>query len=395
MADVEDIVDYLNEKSKEQSEFVEQLVLAESPSHLPAAQDKVFELIASELESCDYSVKHIPGNVSGGQLYAQPQKQDKNKDEQLLLGHSDTVWSEGTIKTMPLETDGSVMRGPGVFDMKAGLAQMVYALKAVHKLDLNPQVTPNVLINSDEELSSEDSEPIIRRVACEMDRVLVLEPAAGEDGNVKTQRKGIGQFNITIEGRAAHAGIEPEAGASAILELSHVIQKLHALNEPAQGISVNVGVIEGGERANVVADRSSALVDVRVPTMHHGQRITDTIMGLQPQIENTQIFVDGGIEKLPMERTQRNQQLWKMTKNLGQMLDLDLEQSSSGGCSDGNITSQLTATLDGLGPVGGGAHAATEYIELDKLVERTALLTLLMVAPPVAAYRQNMALGDW
>jgi len=203
----------------------------------------------------------------------------------------------------------------------------------------------------------------------------------GEQGAIKTERKGVGRFTITVHGKAAHAGLDPEGGASAILELSHVIQTLFALNDSDKGITVNVGTVDGGLQPNVIAPHSQAVVDVRVPTVADGKQIEKAIYGMQPMTPGVRLTIEGGIGRLSMEQTPRNKLLWQRAVSLGEDLGLSLQQGRAGGGSDGNTTSQYTATLDGLGPVGHGAHAEHEFLYIDKTLERTALLALLMLEP--------------
>jgi len=246
-------------------------------------------------------------------------------------------------------------------------------------------VEPVVFVNSDEEIGSRTSTRYIRALARSVERAFVLEPSMGEEGAIKTERKGIGRFTVVVHGKAAHAGLDPEAGASAILELSHVIQQLFALNDADKGITVNVGTVDGGLQPNVIAPHSQAVVDVRVPTLADGKRIEQAILGLQPTVPGVRLSIDGGIGRPSMERTPRNRALWKQAREFGKGLGLELKQVRAGGGSDGNTTSQYTATLDGLGPVGHGAHAEHEFLYLDKTLERTALLALLLLAPPAEA----------
>ncbi len=212
-----------------------------------------------------------------------------------------------------------------------------------------------------------------------------MEPSLGPAGRLKTARKGVGRFTVTVQGRAAHAGLDPTAGASAILELSHVIQKLFALNDPERGASVNVGVIDGGVRANVVAPESSAVVDVRVENAEDAQRIERTILALEAETEGVTLRIEGRIGRPPLERTPANRQLWRMATRFAEELDMPLDEATAGGGSDGNTTSLYTATLDGLGAVGDGAHATHEHIHVSQLSERCALLTMLLMAPPLAS----------
>jgi len=245
-------------------------------------------------------------------------------------------------------------------------------------------VTPVVLVNSDEEIGSRESITTIRRLARIADRTLVLEPALGPEGLLKTTRKGIGRFTITIAGTPAHAGLDPGKGASAILELSHVIQTLHALNDTDRGISVNVGVIEGGVRANVVAASARAVADVRVRTLADARYVEDKIHQLQSVTPGVVLQITGRIGRPPMEATPRNRALWKVARQSADALGLEIGEGEAGGGSDGNHASLLSATLDGLGPVGDGAHATHEHVRLDKLAERTALLAMMLLADPLA-----------
>jgi glutamate carboxypeptidase len=285
---------------------------------------------------------------------------------------------------MPLEMGEGVLRGPGVYDMKAGLVQMVYALQALQELRVEPMVSPVVFINSDEEIGSHESTPHIRRLARIADRAFVLEPSLGLDGKLKTSRKGVGRFTVTVKGKASHAGLNPDGGASAILELSYVIQKLFAMNDPRKGTSVNVGVIDGGLRPNVIAPESRAMVDVRVQTQEDAKRMEESIHALQPVTPGIALEITGRIGRQPMEPTPQNRRLWETARQVGRSINLELTEGAAGGASDGNTTSLYTATLDGLGAVGDGAHAQHEFIYYDKMVERSALLALLLMAPPSA-----------
>ena len=378
-----DIQNFFSEQQTAMKSLLAELVTIETPSDNAASQKLILQRLKNEFEMLDYRVRIIPGQRSGGHLFCRSAAQSSKQNSQLLLGHCDTVWPIGTLATMPLQIENGMMRGPGIYDMKAGLVEMIFALKALQELKLQPEVAPIIFINSDEEIGSRESTRYVRRLAQLVDRALVLEPSLGLTGKIKTARKGVGRFTIKISGKAAHAGLDPGAGASAILELSHVIQKLFALNNPDQGISVNVGVIDGGTRANVVAPESSAVIDVRVETQADGRRIEDAIQSLQPEDSNVTFNIEGGIGRPPMERTPANRQLWMVASNLASFLNIDLEQGTAGGGSDGNTTSLYTATLDGLGAVGDGAHAVHEFIYIDQLPQRCALLTLLLLAPPL------------
>jgi glutamate carboxypeptidase len=300
---------------------------------------------------------------------------------QLLIGHSDTVWPSGTIADMPAHLEGGRLYGPGSFDMKGGLVEILYAVETLRALDLSPTVTPVVLVNSDEETGSRDSWRLIERLARIADRAFVLEPALGPEGRLKTARKGNGQFLLRVLGRAAHAGLEPEKGASAILELSLCIQQLFELNDPDRGITVNVGTIDGGLRTNVVAPTSEATIDVRILHASDAPRVERAIRSLRARTPGTRLEITGGINRLPMERTRRNRRLWHSARRSADQLGLEIEEGVSGGGSDGNITSLYCATLDGLGPVGDGAHAVHEHVLVDSLPDRAALLAMLLLEP--------------
>lgn len=377
-----EILHYLREHLPEMLDFLQRLVRIETPSTVPHTHKALFSLLGDAFGRFGYHVHHIPGRNSGGHLLARPRRRAQRIPFQLLLGHADTVWPVGTLKEMPLEINEGTMRGPGVYDMKAGLVQILYALRALHDLQLKPSVTPLVFINSDEEIGSGESTAHIRRLAQIAHRAFVFEPSLGLAGKLKTARKGVGRFTVIVKGKAAHAGLDPGAGASAILELSYVIQKLFALNDPKRGITVNVGMIDGGLRPNVIAPESRAVVDVRMLTNEDAQDIEARIRSLQPESPGVTLTIQGRISRPPMEKTPRNRALWELAKQLGSEINLDLADGVAGGASDGNTTSLWTATLDGLGAVGDGAHASHEFIYVDKLLERGALLALLLLAPP-------------
>ena len=362
--------------------FLERLALAESPSSYPERQEEVLTILSEALAELGYRVHRVPGRRSGGHLYARLHKRGFGGPVQLLLGHCDTVWPPGTCDEMPVEVGDGVVRGPGVYDMKGGLAQMVFALRALRALGLEPSVAPVIFVNSDEELGSRESTHHIRRLARVAERAFVLEPSLGLAGKLKTARKGAGRFSVAVRGEAAHAGLDPGRGTSAILELSYLIQALFALNDPIRGITVNVGTIDGGSSPNVVAPESRALVDVRVTTAEDAHRIEEDILSLEPVTPGAKVLVEGGVGRPPMERTPRNRRLWERARRLGKELGLVLEEGVAGGASDGNTTSLFTATLDGLGAVGDGAHARHEFVYTDRMVERCALLALLVMEPP-------------
>jgi len=376
------------------------LARLESPSVVPASQGPVLERLAGELRALGIRVRRLPGKTSGGHLFAAPPRSPGSpvdpagragpvgsggsggrRPAQLLLGHCDTVWPLGMLASMPVETRGGRLYGPGVYDMKGGLVQAVFALRALRELRLEPPAAPLLFVNSDEEIGSGESTRWVRLLARRVRRVFVLEPSLGPEGKLKTGRKGVGQFVVTVRGRAAHAGLEPERGASAVLELSHVIQRLHALADPARGIAINVGVVSGGLRGNVVPPEARAEVDVRVLWEEDAPALEAAIRGLAPTLPGTRLEVTGAIDRPPLIATPANLALWRTAEAAARQLGLALGHGTAGGASDGNTTSRTTATLDGLGAVGGGAHSLDEHVELARMPERAALLALLLLAP--------------
>lgn len=375
------VLDFLRAEEDSFIELIQRLVEAESPSTQPETMEQAFSIISGAYSEIGYRCSHIPGNSSGGQLLLQPRNRKQNQAIQLLMGHIDTVWPLGTIDEMPCKREDNVLTGPGVYDMKAGLVMMLFAIKAARHLGVDLPATPIVFINSDEELSSGDSKKNIIRLAQCSSRVYVLEPSLGEDGRIKTERKGVGHFEIMVSGKASHAGLDPEGGVSAIHGLSQIVQQLFELNDPESGTTVNVGTIQGGERTNVVAATSKAAVDVRVRDEEAGRRIEKAIRNIKAELPGIELKVEGGIGRPPMQKSKAGQKLWERTKALGRELDLDLEEGLSGGASDGNFTNQYAPTLDGLGAVGEGAHATHERIFISETLERCALLALLLLEP--------------
>lgn len=382
--DAQAIVAWLGERTAEMAGLLERLIACESPSGDREALAQAFALIAAELEQTGFAISRLPAAIGGDTLEARPRDAPEGGLHQLLVGHMDTVWPRGTVAERPPTTQGGDLAGPGAYDMKAGLVQMIFALRALRALELRPPVTPVVLVNADEEVGSRESRGHLERLAGGALRAFVLEPSFGVAGKLKTARKGVGRFEVTVTGRASHAGLAPEAGISAILEASHQVQELFALNDHDRGITVNVGTIDGGLRANVVAPEVVASVEVRVATAADAEAVERAIRALEPVQEGAEVSVEGGFGRPPLERTERNLALWEAAREAAEDLGIEqLEQASVGGASDGNITSLYTATLDGLGAVGGGAHAVDEHVVLARMPERAALLAaLLLVEPP-------------
>ena len=362
-------------------DLVGRLARVESPTDDGLSQAGVHAVLRPAFEALGFDVRTVRSRSTGDHFLARPRTRRSGAPCQLLVGHTDTVWPLGTLASMPVQAIDGRLHGPGTLDMKGGVTSIVFALRALAALDLRPGVTPLVFLNADEEIGSPDSKRWVRRLSRLACRALVVEPPMGPEGLIKTARKGVGRYEITIRGRAAHAGLEPEAGASAILELGHLVRRLDGLNDPDRGTTVNVGVVAGGTRPNVVAAMARASVDTRFTSLDAGERLGRAIAALEPTVPGTSLEVSGDVGVPPLERTPRNRRLWLRARELGSSLGLELDETLVGGGSDGNTTSLHTATLDGLGCVGDGAHATHEHIVIDRSLERCALLALLMLEP--------------
>ena len=380
-ARAQSILEYLAGQRDAMVEMLVSLVEKESPTDVVASQAAVQSQLSDALCELGFGVRHVPGRETGGHLFAVPEHRERGKPAQLLIGHSDTVWPLGTLETMPVVVENGHVRGPGTFDMKAGIVQGIFALRALRELGHQPPATPVWFINSDEETGSPESKRYVRLIAKHVARAFVLEPALGLVGHLKTARKGVGRFVVRVHGKAAHSGLDPTGGASAIHELMHVVQRLHAITDLERGVTVNVGVVRGGSRVNVIAAEAEAEVDVRILSASDGEAIAETIHAMRALTPGTSLEIEGGIQIPPLERTARNRLLWQAAAAAGGRLGMDLTEDISGGGSDGNTTSLYTATLDGLGPRGDGAHANHEHVEIESLVDRAALVAELLMSP--------------
>ena len=361
------------------TEALRALVEHESPSRDKPALDALARVLADRLRAIGGEVEIVANPGGGDHLLARFFGGAEDPTPALVIGHFDTVWPLGTLAGMPFRVEGDRAAGPGSYDMKASLVLAEFALGAMIDLGLRPPRPVEILLTSDEEIGSPTSRRLIEERAMRSAFALVLEPPL-PDGSLKTARKGVGHFTLTVEGRAAHAGVEPEKGVSAIGELAHQILYLHALGEPAAGTTVNVGVIEGGTTPNVVAARASARVDVRVATVEQAEVIEAAIRQANPYTAGASLRVEGGFNRPPMERTPAISALFERAQEIGRTVGLELAEGSTGGGSDGNFTAAAgLPTLDGLGARGGGAHAAHEAVELDSLPERAALLAALLM----------------
>ena len=361
--------------------LIREMVECESPSFDAPAIDRFVELVGDRLHGLA-NVWTLPGGRFGRVLRCEFNLPGTEKDGQLLaLGHSDTVWSAGTLAGMPFRVEDGRLWGPGVLDMKSGIAFFMFAMRALQELDRPVKRRVIMQLNPDEEVGSEASRPLTEEAGRESAAVLVLEPGTGMTGKLKTARKGVGDYTVTVKGRASHAGVDFEAGASAIIELARQIQRIAKFTQLDRGITVNPGVISGGTRTNVVAAEARAEVDIRVLKMKDAPALDRKFRSLKPVDERCSIHVEGGVNRPPMERSKRIQALFETAQNLAREIGVELEESMTGGGSDGNFTAALgVATLDGLGGVGEGAHAPNESILVDRIADRTALLAGLVEA---------------
>lgn len=370
------IQEYLEENEERILQDIEKIVKLESPSTDKMLLDRAAEYIASYGESILGIKPEIIQNKNAGNNLIFNIPGSGNDDPVLILTHYDTVWPEGTLEKMPFKIDGNIMTGPGVFDMKGGLIQGFWAVCSL--LREGPIKRPiKILVTSDEELGSESSQKLIEKEASGSCAVLVLE--ASKDGMVKTGRKGVGRYEIRVTGKAAHSGLDHKSGISAIDEMSRIVLELHSLTDYGKGTTVNVGVISGGTRSNVVAAEATSEVDVRIETRDESDRIDSIIRGLSPHNSGAEIAVTGGLNRPPMERNSKNVKLFQKAREVAKTIGLDLRDCVVGGASDGNFVAALgLPVLDGLGMVGGNAHAEGEFVYRDTVVQRTILLALLL-----------------
>jgi glutamate carboxypeptidase len=356
---------------------LQQAVEIESPSQNKAAIDRMATFFAQEFSKRGGKVRILNHATAGSAVAAEFWKGARGKKPILLLGHLDTVWEVGTLAQMPFRLNSRCMYGPGVYDMKSGIVCGLWALQALGALGITPPGPVRFFLNADEEVSSFAFRKELLAEARRARAVLVLEPGAAQ-GALKTSRKGVGEFQITARGRSAHAGINPSAGVNAISELARQIVRIENLARPKQGLTVNVDVIEGGTRVNVIPEFAVARVDVRVPTAHDREEIERKMRALSPIHPGVTLEVTGGINRPPLER-KMSAALFEKACELGRQMGLELKEATTGGGSDGNFTAALgIPTLDGLGGTGDGAHARHEHVIISELPQRAALLAALI-----------------
>lgn len=379
MTAMDPILSYVRDRQPAIVALIRQFVECESPSDSPEAVNRFVELV-SDVAAPFATIKSAKGGAFGKHLLCEMALPGRRKNGQVLaLGHSDTVWPLGTLRAMPFREAGGRLCGPGVLDMKSGIAFFLFAVRALRELDIPAPSKVLLQINSDEEVGSGSSRALTEKNAAKSKAVLVLEPGTGLEGKLKTARKGVGDYTITVRGRASHAGVDFNAGASAILELARQIDRVAAFTHMERGITVNPGVISGGTRSNVVAAEARAEVDIRIAKLKDAPALDKRFRSLKPFDRRCTIEVTGGLNRPPMERSPAIAQLFQTARKLARELGVELEESMTGGGSDGNFTAALgVPTLDGIGAVGEGAHASNESILVERIADRTALIAKLL-----------------
>jgi len=377
------LLQFCQEHQAEMLETLKRMVEIESPSDNKAAVDQLGQLLAQEFARIGGKVTVDPQTNYGNHLKAEFPGSGPGKPV-MLLGHFDTVWPLGTLAGMPFRMDAGRAYGPGVYDMKAGIVMMLFAVRGIQAMAKSSgkdtgQRPVIVLLDTDEEVGSATGRPLVEATARQCDAVLVMEPAQGPLGHLKTSRKGVGAYTLRVHGQASHAGVDFEKGHSAILELAHQILEVAKFTNLTRGTTVNPGVIQGGTRSNVVAAEAWVVVDVRIAHAADAAELELKFAALRPFDPHCTLEVSGGLNRPPMERSEGTARMFRVAQQLAQSMGMKLDESSTGGGSDGNFTAAMgIPTLDGLGAVGGGAHAAQESIVIEELPRRAALLAGLI-----------------
>ncbi len=354
-----------------------ELVEMESPSSNKAAVDRVGAALAERFAALGAGITRHPAKDYGDHLQAD--FAGGTGKPVMLLGHFDTVWELGTLAKMPFRVAKGRAWGPGVLDMKCGIVMMLAAIEALQQRSGGLARPVTVLLVTDEEVGSESSRAITESVARKSEAVLVLEPAQGPRGALKTARKGVGNYTVSVTGLASHAGVDFQKGQSAILELAYQIQKIAGFTDLKRGITVNPGVVNGGTRTNVVAAEARVEVDIRIARLRDEKLLAKKFRGLRARNKKCKLAVAGGMNRPPMERSAGVVKLSRLAQDIGREMNWRVEEASTGGGSDGNFTAALgVPTLDGLGAMGEGAHALNESVILDEIPRRTAMLAELL-----------------
>lgn len=375
---------YFERRSSEVVSFAKELVERESPSGDAEGSREVVSLLEGSARGVDSvsSVERIEAQSGYGEhIRIKAFAKEPSDGNVLIIGHTDTVHPRGSLRARPVREEDGRVYGPGIFDMKANCALALELLRCCEELKWSPSQPLTLLFTCDEETGSAfGGRELVEEEARKASYVLVLEPPA-RGGAVKTARKGTGFYELSIEGRASHAGLEPEKGVSAILELARQIERLHGWNDAASGTTINVGVVEGGTHSNVVAERARAEIDVRFSSLSEAERIDSLMRGLMPFDERAKLRVEGGLNRPPMERTNGVLSLYEKARGFASLLGFKLDEASVGGASDGNFAAAFCSNvLDGLGVEGDGAHAVHEHIEAAGVARRGALIGMLLAS---------------
>ncbi len=378
---VRELLARIEPREHEMVALAQRLVEIESPSHDKKAVDTFGQALAGEFTRIGAQVSFHEQPQFGDHLQASFKAAGNDNPSVLLIGHMDTVWDLGTLKSMPCRISGGRVWGPGVLDMKAGIVQMIFALRALRDVHGAPPGNVEVLLVSDEEVGSLSSRTITESVAKNARVVFVLEPSQGLEGALKTARKGVGDYTVKVTGKASHSGVDFRAGVSAITELAHQISIIEKFTDLERGLTVNPGVIRGGTRSNVVAAEAEVEVDVRIQKLADARLIEKKFRSLKPRNRRSKLQVSGGINRPPMERSPEIAAWFSTARRLAQEMGWKLREASTGGGSDGNFTAALgIPTLDGLGAVGEGPHALNESVLIRELPRRAALLAGLIAS---------------
>jgi len=376
MTDPQRILAYLRDQQPAMAALLAELVEMESPSNDKQSLDRLARHLTAHLEALGAAVEILPQAEGGDHVLA---RWGQGEGGTLLLCHMDTVWDVGTLAQRPVRVEEGRLYGPGALDMKGGIANALWAVRALRDLDLLPSWPVTLLLTSDEETGSRTSRAVVEAEARRHAVVLVLEPAQPPHAALKTWRKGTGAYRVTATGRAAHAGVDHASGVNAIEELAHQILALQDLTDYDSGITVNVGIVGGGTRSNVVPQQAWARVDVRIMDQAQAAELDTRIRRLRPRLEGAALEISGGIGRPPMVRTPAIAELYARAAALAAEMGFEVSEAGSGGGSDGNLTAALgIPTLDGLGPAGDGAHAEHEHVVLSSLPERAALLAAML-----------------
>ena len=370
------ISNYLDDKVRELEFLLSTIVNIDSGSYDYGGITRVMQTLTVNLKEIGYQVE-IKKTSETPNLIAK--KYGTGDKKILLIGHADTVFERDTALNRPFKIEDDKILGPGVADMKAGLVSMVYALKALESINFTNYREIAIIVGGDEEIGSTSSRHIYESEAADADACFVFEPARS-DGSLVSARKGVGVFSLTLSGIPAHAGESPEKGASAVKELAHKILALEKLNELYEGVTLTVGIIDGGTRANIIPEKATAEIDVRLPDLQTAHEVIDRIqeIGSKAIDDRVQVTLKGGLNRPPMAKTAGTEYLLKIVRDMGSILDMEIKDVATGGASDGNLIANLVPVLDGMGPTGGNYHRADEFIYRKSLLQKTKLAALTL-----------------